>query len=296
MAVSAQTSAKLSAAAKSAPRDAHGHFIKAGTDPTKTVATEIKTESPLLTVSNPPPLPTIPPKLPAPRDTRGTRDTSASSGSLDEPLVVINNPFHKLLHWLDDIRKKQTTTFDLKISVPLIALPIFLIVLGGAFQYVFTLGKQSEKAQITTMPTPTSTTQKSILISKVGYIRGTYQIESHISPITLISRISPHQTVLSDETTSTPPPIPPSNTPIPPTNTPVPPTVTPTPTFTPSPTPIPPSRFVLVDKDDKIFFLITPSTLSLNRYLNQRVLLTGIYDAKKETITIKKYADIEVLP
>lgn len=255
MPISSATSEKLKAHANSMPRDAKGHFIKAGTDPATTVATEVSTQSPLPTIQKPP---------------------KKEKGDLDAPLVVINNPFRKLLHWFDEIRRKQTTTFDLKVSVPLIALPIFLIVLGGAFQYVFTLGKQTALTNQPT-PTPKSALQTPIPISKVGIIKGTYA------------------TVLADEVTPT---LLPTNTPIPatPTNTPVPPTFTPTPTPTLTPTPIPPSRFVLVDKDEKIFFLITPTSLLLNRYLNQRVLITGMYDAQKETITIKKSADIEVLP
>lgn len=277
MPVSSETSAKLSESAKSRPRDAKGHFIKRGTDPASTVATEVKTSTPLSTISNPPPMPKISPHLPtSPRDTRGTR-ASLSKNPLDAPLVVINNPFKALLHWLDDIRKKQTTTFDLKVSVPLIALPIFLIVIGGAMQYMFTLGKQS--VDVTPTPQPKADrplAEKPIMISKVGIIKGTYA-------------------VLADEVTPTSTPQP-TNTPVP-SNTPTPtPTLTPTPSPTITPTPIPPSRFVLVDKEEKIFFLLTPSTLSLNKYLNQRVLITGLYDQTKETITIQKNADIEVLP
>lgn len=276
--VAPTTSVKLSELAKSRPRDAHGHFIKSGTDPQKTVATKIITESPLPTIQNPPPLPTTPPLFPNNATTPKKTTPKKDPKDLDEPLVVINNPFHKLLHWLDDIRKKQTTTFDLKISVPLIALPIFLVVIGSAMQYMFTLGKQTA---IDTTPSPTiqpTTSPKPIPISKVGIIKGTYT------------------NVLADEVTPTITPIP-TNTPNPPTPTHTPtPTLTPTPSPTSTPTPIPPSRFVLVDKDDRIFFLITPSSFSLNKYLNQRVLLTGMYDASKETITVKKSSDIEVLP
>src|SRR4030042_3318435 len=49
----------------------------------------------------------------------------------EKPLVSfsISNPFKKILYWLDQIRKKQTTTFVLKVSVPLIALPVFIFAL-----------------------------------------------------------------------------------------------------------------------------------------------------------------------
>jgi hypothetical protein len=273
-------SAKLSQAAKTRPRDAKGHFIKAGTDPTTTAATHITTESPLPIIKTPPALPplsTSPPKMPTvQKSATPVKKVSKTEADINAPLVVINNPFRALLHWLDQIRRKQTTTFDFKVSVPLIALPVFLIVIGGAMQYMFTLGKQTgQTTQLS--PTPfVSPAPKPVPISKVGYIRGTYA-------------------VLADEISPTTLPLP-TNTPVP-THTPSPtPTFTPTPTVTPSPTPLPPSRFVLVDKDDTIFFLVTPTTVSLQKYLNRRVLVTGLYDSTKETITIKKYADIEVLP
>ena len=42
---------------------------------------------------------------------------------IDAPLVsvTINNPFKKILYWLNDIRRKQTTEFDInaKLKIPL---------------------------------------------------------------------------------------------------------------------------------------------------------------------------------
>lgn len=56
----------------------------------------------------------------------------------EKPLlsVTITNPFKKILYWLDQIRKKQTTTFAIKLSIPLIALPVIIF---AAFQ----LGRSS---------------------------------------------------------------------------------------------------------------------------------------------------------
>src|SRR3990167_197263 len=45
--------------------------------------------------------------------------------------VTVTNPFKKILYWLDQIRKKQTTTFAVKLSIPLIALPVIIF---AAFQ------------------------------------------------------------------------------------------------------------------------------------------------------------------
>jgi len=77
--------------------------------------------------------------------------------SYDDPLVSvkINNPFAKFLKWLDYIRKHQTTTFNFKIKIPLIALPVFLIVVIGIFQGFFSFGKYSQKKEIEALPTPT---------------------------------------------------------------------------------------------------------------------------------------------
>ena len=46
-------------------------------------------------------------------------------------VVTITNPFKKILYWLDQIRKRQTTTFAVKLSIPLIALPVIIF---AAFQ------------------------------------------------------------------------------------------------------------------------------------------------------------------
>jgi len=47
----------------------------------------------------------------------------------DENLIDIkvNNPFKRIIELLKDIRRKQSTTFSLKFTIPLIALPVFLL-------------------------------------------------------------------------------------------------------------------------------------------------------------------------
>ncbi len=97
------------------PRDAKGKYVKKGVDPKDTVFPVYKTASPIDTLKEGP------------------------DEFLDKPLVSfsVNNPFKKILVWLKDIRKRQTTTFNFKISIPLIALPIFLLIVGGAIQFFF---------------------------------------------------------------------------------------------------------------------------------------------------------------
>lgn len=236
-------------------RDANGRFMSNETQPEEGIKTEVEFKTPLKAVLKKP-------------------------DSIDEPLVSlsINNPFKKLLHWFDNIRKRQTTSFDFKIKVPLLALPVFLAFMAGLFQVFFNLGKIVEKKGAATLPTPTpiviiqpTITPLPITTSRLGTIKATYQVLNLLSPTTTpVIAISNDEALLSS---------------------------TPSPTVSsPTPTPIPASRYVLVDKNDQIIFLLVPRTLSLNRYLNERVLITGLYDTTKNTLLINKSSDIEIIP
>lgn len=236
------------------PRDADGRFIPKNTPPQNTIESEVKAS-----------VPPAPPKNP-----------------LEEPMVSIQiqNPFKRLLYFLNEVRKKQTTTFDFKIKIPLIALPIFLIILGGAMQTVFSLGRSVERKETAAQPTPTPVVivkptlpPKPILISKLGTIKATYQVTGLLPSATPVILSEPSESGGVEGS--------PSSTVIPPTDTP-----TPTPTA---------SRYVLVT-GSQITFLVVPSGLSLNSYLNQRVLATGFFDQTKNTLQIEKTSDIELMP
>lgn len=204
-------------------------------------------------------------------------ESAIEDPSSDEPLVAfkVNNPFRKLLLWIKEIKKKQTTTFDFQIKVPLIALPVFLVVLGSAFTFFF---NQNHQANTTTSIAPTPTTSKitptpsPVYVTKIGTVKATYQVLSAVTK------------AYAEETT--PPPTP--------TSIPTP-TYTPTPTMIPTPTP-PPSQYVLLDKDEKITYLLTGKDISLQKYLNKRVVIKGWYLAEKDTLEIINNKDIEVLP
>lgn len=222
------------------PRDARGRFVRKDTPPQDAAETTLKTTGPLNTLS----------KKPDP--------------SFEEPLISfsIQNPFKRILYWLNDIRKKQTTTLDLKIKIPLIALPVFLIVLGGAFQAFFSLGRYTQKQEILAKPTPTpkvitqlTKPPEPVLVSKMGIIKATYQVNDLLSPTPASASSTP----------------------------------------TVYPTAIP-SRYVLVGRSDQIIFLLASSELSLNYYLDRRVLVTGLYDKMANTLKVGKASDIEVLP
>ena len=170
--------------------------------------------------------------------------------------------------------------FDLKIKIPLIALPVFLVVVSGTMQAIFSFGRSVEKKETAAIPTPTPVViikptlpPKPILVSKLGTVKATYQVQSLLvqSSPTLTSVTSINNDQVS--------------------------TLSPTlisPTYTPTPTPTP-SRYVLVT-GSTVTFLITPSTFSLNSYLNQRVLVTGLFDSARNALTIEKNADIELMP
>ena len=129
-------------------RDANGHFVK------------IKATSSLKT----------PLDLSDPESNRGIGDHERSRmADFEKPLVSvnINNPFKKILYWLDQIRRRQTTTLAFKLSIPLIALPI---VVAG----VFTLGRFSgisfQKSQAPT-PTPVISPKPDPITSRAGTLK-----------------------------------------------------------------------------------------------------------------------------
>lgn len=223
-------------------RDANGRFIKKGSSPQDAVVKESLAETPLTTIGK------------------------GVDPSIEKPLVsvTVNNPFKKLLYWLDEIRRKQTTTFDFKIKIPLIALPIFLLVLGGVFQFFWNQGHTSNPPVTPTpVPSPIITTTpipslpQPLKVTRLGTIKATYQVQNLITP----------SAIPTEEITNDPLP-----TAIPPT----------------------PSRYVLVGENNHVFFLVGNS-INFNTYLNQKVLVTGMYNQEKETLTIEKIEDIELL-
>lgn len=86
----------------------------------------------------------------------------------EKPLIQlsISNPFRKILYWLDQIRRHQTTTFAIKLSIPLIALPVIILT-------VFQLGRLSgisfQKTQIT--PSSPSSPAPPIILSRAGVLK-----------------------------------------------------------------------------------------------------------------------------
>lgn len=188
----------------------------------------------------------------------------------DAPLVsfAIQNPFKYLVRFLNKVRKENTVTVKIP---PLIAIPV-LIVFVTAIPASFGLGKQVEQEKIAALPTPTpivivkpTLTPAPIMVSKLGTIKATYQMQYLLSP-SPYAFASPQASAEAGTPTE----------------------ILPTPTSVPT-------RFVLVKGED-ITFLIVPSDVNLSYYLNRRVLITGLYDKMTDTLKISKSGDIEVLP
>lgn len=93
----------------------------------------------------------------------------------EKPLVSvsISNPFKKILYWLDQIRKHQTTTFAFKLSIPLIALPVIIFAAyqigrGEGLTSLFEWTSQASPSPIAFVsPSPV----QNVEISKAGILK-----------------------------------------------------------------------------------------------------------------------------
>src|SRR3989344_3324425 len=85
--------------------------------------------------------------------------------------VTVNNPFRKILYWLDQIRKHQTTTLAFKLSIPLIALPVLVF---AVFQIGRSYGISFQKSQAVASPAPSAAalnSAQSVEISRAGTLK-----------------------------------------------------------------------------------------------------------------------------
>lgn len=194
-----QSSEAASKVASKQPRDAQGHFIK---------QTDVKAKVSVTSTD----LPFVP--------------------EFEKPLVsvTITNPFKKILYWLDQIRKHQTTTLAFKLSIPLIAMPV--VILG-----VFSLGRvyginfqKSQEAQ--SLPIPKVSPQPDPIISRAG---------------TLKIAVSSSQT-----------------------------------------------RYLLALKNGELVVLDIPSTITLTKYKDKQVLVTGTYNRTANVIKVTDIAEVQV--
>lgn len=179
--------------------------------------------------------------------------------------LSINHPIGSALRKIKNfLTHKQTlfaTTFSIKVT-PIVALVSVLgivAVFGGGITTAYNFGKSVGQkvllASLSTTPTPTP---KAVIttVSLAGIIKATYQ-----NPIT------PTVEIATDSSS-------PRND-----------------TGTPTPQPI--IHYILVGKSGSITYL--SSRVTLQTYLNQRVLITGSLNSTTNTLTISKSSDIEVL-
>lgn len=105
---------------------------------------------------------------------------------IDNPLISVslNNPFRKLLHWIDQIRRNQSTTFSIKLKLPLIV-TITLFVLGISFvtssKLFYDWGKLAGLHAVLAMPEPTpaiiilpTATPAPVRVTRLGILKGSY--------------------------------------------------------------------------------------------------------------------------
>lgn len=69
---------------------------------------------------------------------KGLLSIEENKNQKDETLidVKVTNPLHRITMILQDIKRRQATTIDLKFTIPLIALPVFMLI-------AFSLGKNA---------------------------------------------------------------------------------------------------------------------------------------------------------
>lgn len=200
---------------------------------------------------------------------------SDTATALDEPIITVHNPFRYIFLWLEDIKNwiKKDSDGEISIHIPfkwfVTALCLFLV--GGAVP-AYWQGKAVEYAGWIAKPTPTpiiiiqpTPTLAPVIVTRLGVIKATYQVKA-----------------LLPSTTPTPPLASPSST------------LDHTPLLTVTDVPTP-ARYVLMTDTYKLIFLQTPSDLSLQKYMGYKALVTGVYTATSNTITVDRLEDIEVV-
>lgn len=182
--------------------------------------------------------------------------------------ISINHPIGTMLRKIKNfLTHKQTlfsTTFNIKVT-PIVAIVSILgiaTVFGGGITTAYTFGKTMQDKFLSSLPSPTpKIVNPIIIISQAGVIKATYHLPPNAEPSPIPTETSGSG---SAEITSIP---------------------------TPTPNAL---HYILVTSTGSITFL-NSSSLSLENYVNLKVLITGMYDSSKNTLTITKTEDIEIL-
>ncbi len=109
-----------------------------------------------------------------------------ADADIDKPLVTVSveNPFRKLLHWIDQIRRKQNTTFSIQLKLPLVVM-ITLFVLAMSMltssKLFYDWGKIAGLSAVLAQPEPTpaiivlpTATPAPVLVTRLGTLKGLY--------------------------------------------------------------------------------------------------------------------------
>lgn len=213
---------------------------------------------------------------PANKNAVSKAGTSPTSKKLiNEPLITVRNPLSYIFYWLDDIKNwiKKDSNGEIRIHIPfkwfLTALCMFTV--GGAIP-AYWQGKAVEYAGWIAKPTPTpviivrpTLTPAPVLVTRLGVIKATYQVRSLIPTATPTPLTASPSSALSTEQT---------------------------PVVKADPTP---ARFVLMTDTYKLIYLKTPSDVSLQKYVGYKALVTGLFSASANAISVEKLEDIEVV-
>ena len=223
-----------------------------------------------------------------PSDVNATDPTSAKTTNKKEDIDNLFsfqfrffNPVRWFIHYLEKLEKDKTGQITIKI--PFIWYLTFLVIMfggGGVLGAFLIAPAQFLKGQLTerniwvSKPTPTPViimpTPAPALVTRLGIIKATYQVQNLIPTSTPTPTPRPDASASSNLETA--------NGQIP--------YITVTPSVV---------RFVLMTDTYKLIYLKTPPELSLQRYIGYKALVTGYYTSSTNTIAVDKLADFEIL-
>ena len=219
--------------------------------------------------------------------------SSRSSGSIDvntpytprrpAPVVSIsiNHPiatmFRKVKNFLIHKQTLFSTTFSIKITPIVAIVSLFGLVafFGGGVTTAFTIGKSVEQKFLSSLPTPSpkvvmiTPIPSPIMVSRTGTVKATYQLpppDSRVAPALFGIQIPAQSSSASAEP------------------------------LTPSPTQaLQTLHYILESRNGSILFIASADAVHIQSYLNHRVLITGLLDSIKNTLTVSRSEDIEIL-
>lgn len=182
----------------------------------------------------------------------------------------IFNPLKWAMQYLQKLQEDRDGKITL--HIPFMWYLTFLVFLVGGSgavgalvsgPYGYVQGQLAERNIWVSMPTPTPVviipTPAPVLVTRLGTIKATYQVKNLLpTPTSATSTVS---AIFDSQIT--------------PTNAPL--------------------RYVLIAENGELIFLKVPASVSLNYYLNERVLVTGLYEEPTKYLSINGTSDLELL-